>query len=255
MSKANDRKIKITDCFVIHLDRATERKKQVEFLKKNIPLTVSVISAIDGDVLDSEEQDIYINNIFRPKYPFKMRSAEIATFLSHRMCWKKILDDRLDAALIIEDDVNIDINVFYTNLKKALEEIKPGDFLRLPISKREKHKVSLRQKKQKTIFKPTLIGLGMQGQIVTKRAAKELLNATQRIDRPVDSYLQLWWLHKVNILTFISSGISENSNKLGGTLIGRKKDLLNIIFREIMRPIYRFKIYNMSVIYSVKTKK
>lgn len=248
----NDRKIKIDDCFIIHLERAVKRTSHVNYLKKNIPLRVSIIPAFDGKKPNTEMHNFYRPNTLYPKYPFKMRATEIATFLSHRCCWQKIIDGDLDGALIIEDDVKIDNNFFSYYFKKTLNEIKPGDFIRFPISDRESDTILFPLSRSKSIFNPVVIGLGMQAQIVTKDAAQNLLKITQSFDRPVDTYLQLKWIHNLKISSVLPSGISEISNSLGGTLIGNKKSLLEKIFREIVRPIYRLKIYYMSLLYKFK---
>ena len=242
----NDNNIKIDNCFIIHLDRALERKKQVNILKQKIPFKVSIISAADGREANANILSMYKPNILRPKYPFKMRHAEIATFLSHRICWQKIIDDKLDGALIIEDDVSLDSSFFNFIINAALQEIKTGDFIRFPIGNYEKTKLPFRLKNSKALFTPDIIGLGMQAQIVTKDAAYDLLNATQFFDRPVDTYLQLKWIHQIQIFTVIPSGISEISNTLGGSLISKNKSIFDILFREIMRRIYRIKIYILS---------
>ena len=134
----NNNKTKINNCFILHLDRATERKKHVNYLKQMIPLKVSVILAVDGKKANAKMLNTYKSNIFRPKYPFKMRQAEIATFLSHRNCWQKIIDDELDGALIIEDDVSISASFFSSYIRIALQEINAGDFIRFPIEKYKK---------------------------------------------------------------------------------------------------------------------
>jgi len=249
MQKNSDNKVKINNFFIIHLDRATKRKKQVNFLKNIIPFKVSIVSAVDGEKLSNKVISSHKLDVLLPRYPFNMRSAEIATFLSHRKCWQKIIDDKLEGAVIIEDDVEINSEFFDYNLDVALINIKQGDFIRFPISKREKPNLFFTSNKKATIFKPVIIGLGMQVQIVTKDAALSLLKDTKTFDRPVDTYLQLKWKHKLKILTVIPSGISEISNNLGGSLIGDKKSLLGKFLKEIIRPAYRFKIYFLSMLY------
>lgn len=245
-------KVKINDCFIIHLETAIKRTNHVNYLKKKIPQKVSVIPAVDGKKLNKEELRYYKPNILCPTYPFKLKAAEIATFLSHRVCWQKIIDDGLDGALIIEDDVRIDNAFFSYHFEKALNEIRAGDFIRFPISDRESVKIPFVSNHNKYIFIPMVIGLGMQAQIVTKDAAYSLLRITQNFDRPVDTYLQLKWIHEVKILTALPSGISEISNRLGGSLIGNKKSLYEKFFREIIRPIYKVKVYFISLFYALK---
>ena len=93
------------------------------------------------------------------------------------------------------------------------------------------------------LFYPAEIALGMQLQLVSRQAAKQLLKATECFDRPVDTFLQMRWLTDVSSKVASPSGVHEIDAQLGGTTIGQKKSLWEILHREIMRPVYRFKIY------------
>ena len=106
-------KLTLRDCLIIHLERSLERNSQVVKLKKYLPYRTKVIKAIDGMNCDNDFSKSYAPRLLRPHYPFYLRSAEIATFQSHRKCWKEILDRDLEAALIIEDDVRI-IDIEFT---------------------------------------------------------------------------------------------------------------------------------------------
>ena len=171
-----------------------------------------------------------------------MRPTEVATFQSHRKCWQEILDRDLEAALIIEDDVDINDGNFTAAVKLAMEEIKMGDLIRFPFKPREKPRNKSVKRDNISIFEPNLIGLGMQAQIVTYDAAKQLLEKTERFDRPVDVYIQLRWEHKVRVLTLWPNGVLELSSNLGGSLIGKEKDIVDILQRELLRPLYRAKL-------------
>ena len=86
----------------------------LNFLKNIIPFKVSIVSAVDGEKLSNKVISSHKLDVLLPRYPFNMRSAEIATFLSHRKCWQKIIDDKLDGAVIIEDDV-----LMYVEMQKS----------------------------------------------------------------------------------------------------------------------------------------
>ena len=100
-------KLTLKDCLIIHLERSLERKPQVRKLQKDLPYRTKVVEAVDGSKRDNDFSKIYIPRLLRPRYPFSLRSAEVACFQSHRKCWQEILDRGLEAALIIEDDVDI----------------------------------------------------------------------------------------------------------------------------------------------------
>ena len=232
----------LKDCLIIHLERSLERKPQVSKLKKDLAFRTKVIEAIDGSKADNDFSKSYTPRLLRPYYPFNLRSAEVACFQSHRKCWQEILDQGLEAALIVEDDVDIIDEEFMSAVKLAMKEIKMGDLIRLPVKPREKPRNRSVKRDNISIFEPTLVGLGTQAQIVTYDAARRLLESTKRFDRPIDVYLQLRWKHGVRILTLWPNGVREHSSSLGGSLIGKEKNYGNKLRRELLRPIYRAKV-------------
>ena len=238
----------LKDCLIIHLERSLERKPQVSKLKKDLAFRTKVIEAIDGSKADNDFSKSYTPRLLRPYYPFNLRSAEVACFQSHRKCWQEILDQGLEAALIVEDDVDIIDEEFMSAVKLAMKEIKMGDLIRFPVKPREKPRNSSVKRDNISIFEPTLVGLGTQAQIVTYDAARRLLERTERFDRPIDVYLQLRWKHGVRILTLWPNGVREHSSSLGGSLIGKEKNNTDKLRRELLRPLYRAMIYSFSLI-------
>ena len=89
-------------CFIIHLERATARLAQVRRLRQELPIAPSIMKAVDGASMTGPQQAHYKRHLLRPSYPFPLRPAEVATFLSHRACWQAIVNQGLDAALILE---------------------------------------------------------------------------------------------------------------------------------------------------------
>lgn len=235
-------KIKLKDCLIIHLERSLERKSQVIQLKKILPYRTKVVEAIDGSKPDNNFLKNYTPRLLRPYYPFSLRSAEVACFQSHRKCWQEILDRGLEAALIIEDDVDIIDGEFTAAVKLAMKEIKMGDLIRFPMKPREKPRNKSVRSDNISIFEPTVVGLGTQAQIVTYDAARRLLEKTEHFDRPIDVYLQLRWKHGVRILTLWPHGVCERSSSLGGSLIGKERSNGDKLRRELLRPLYRAKL-------------
>ena len=235
-------KLTLKDCLIIHLERSLERKPQVRKLQKDLPYQTKVVEAVDGSKPYNDFSKSYTPRLLRPHYPFTLRSAEVACFQSHRKCWQEILDRGLEAALIIEDDVDIIDGEFTAAVKLAMKEIKKGDIIRFPMKPREKPRNRSLKRDNISIFEPTLVGLGTQAQIVTYDAARRLLERTERFDRPIDTYLQLTWKHGIRILTLWPNGVREHSSSLGGSLIGKERNNGNRLRRELLRPLYRAKL-------------
>jgi GR25 family glycosyltransferase involved in LPS biosynthesis len=231
---------------IIHLDRAVARLPQVDSMKKAVKLDSHVVRAVDGRQLTETQKQYYRRRLTRPTYPFRLRNSEIAAFHSHRACWQKILDGDLDVALILEDDLHLQEDVFPRALNLALLNIRPGDFIRFPIKVREKAMKKVGALDEIGLHTYNQIALGMVAQLVTRDAARSLLAASEQFDRPVDNFLQMQWVHDVRVLTVWPSGVREISADLGGSMIGQKDSLWPKLRREILRPFYRCKIRKMA---------
>ena len=231
--------------YIIHLTRAKARLPQVEKLKACLPVTTHVIDAVDAEQLSAAQKLTHQKNVHRPRYPFAMRQSEIACFLSHRLAWQTLLDSDNDAALIVEDDVDIDDTTFKPAYALACEHLADG-YVRFPKVLNELPLKIIASAEKTTLFHPAALALGMQLQLVSRAAAVLLLKATERFDRPVDTSLQMRWLTGVSATVVSPSGVHEIDAQLGGTTIGQKKSLREILHREIMRPVYRYKIHLLS---------
>ena len=225
---------------IIHLKRATDRQDQVGRIKQTSPVSAEVLDAVDGATLDEVAmQSVYRCGMHEPPYPFSLRTAEVACFMSHRRCWQHIINENLDAALILEDDVNLDINVFYPAFELAMRNFTPSDYVRFPAKRRETALATRAQTSTHELIVPSAIGLGMVGQLVGQGAAAKLLDTTRTFDRPVDTFLQMTWLTGVWPISIYPTGISEESVHLGGSLISKRKSWPERVRREVLRARYR----------------
>lgn len=230
---------------ILHLERASARKGNVAKLIAQLPIDASVVSGVDS--LEVGSSDRYVSGLLRPPYPFALRDAEVATFLSHRRCWQRILDDNLDAGLVLEDDVKLVNPDFQQAFDLACSMIQQGDVIRFPVRDKETP-CEVITEREAMLYRPRTIGLGMVAQLVTRDAATHLLALTAQFDRPVDTYLQLGWEHGLRILSVWPSGIREISSCLGGSLIKQTMPIHQRLQHEILRPIYRLRHKRLSLI-------
>ena len=229
--------------FIIHLGRASQRKAQVARIGRTCPVPCEIVAATDGRALSQGDLAAHRPNMLTPAYPFELSRAEIATFLSHRACWQRIVDGDLDAGLIFEDDVEIDQAAFGGALSLVLENCGTEDFVRFSVRNREKLEDVVAKNGLTALFRPAAVGLGAVCQLVGRDAAARLLAATKTFDRPIDTYLQMNWLHSVPMLSVRPSGVAEISQRLGGSLINTvPKTFANKLHHEVMRVVYRVKI-------------
>lgn len=218
--------------------------QQVRRLRDTLPTDAVVVhSATDGEKLTEDQIDCYRRNLLNPTYPFRLQPAEVAAFLSHRSCWQAFLDTEMDAALIVEDDAELCETDFAAAFALGKAHIEQGDLIRFPLKLREKEKHIVAKGTHSRLMTTHSVGLGMVAYIVTRDGARKLLASTKNFDRPVDTYLQLSWHHKLRILTVWPSGVSEISKDLGGSLIHARKGLKEKAHKEVLRPIYRTKLF------------
>lgn len=238
--------MKNIEAFIIHLSRAIERKSQVEALIDALSFKTEIIPACDGrEIVSSTLRHSYSERLHKPHYPFKLNNNEIACFLSHRKAWQAIVDRGLDAALIFEDDIGV-TDQFNHALKVAITHCRPGTMIRFPVRADREHGDVLFHDDDVKLIRPRVVGLRMMAQLISNKAAVKLLAATERFDRPVDTFLQMRWITHIDILSVVPAGIIERSKELGGSTIQRKKTIPQKIMHELLRPIYRAQVSHYS---------
>ena len=238
-------------CFIIHLHRAAKRKKNVQTIISKLKLETEVIDAVDGNKLTFDEISKYLSkkNLYRPNYPFKINNGEIGCFLSHRTVWKKIVDEKLDFALIFEDDIQIDYKNFEQSFKVGLNHIKKLGYIQFQTRKITNYALELDNVNGIKILKPKTIPLRTSAQLISYDTALNLLNKSIKIDRPVDGFLQLFWSTKQNISLIQPSGITDITHISGGSILSIKKSIYSSIIRGFVRLYYRIKIKFYSKIF------
>lgn len=105
----------IIQIFIINLDTSTERRIEMIRQMDFYGLKYEFFEAVDGKKLDIN----VINEIRNQPYSFKkafgreMTLGEIGCAMSHLNLYKKIVDEEIDYALILEDDSEFDEQLPY----------------------------------------------------------------------------------------------------------------------------------------------
>jgi glycosyl transferase family 25 len=231
------------EAFVIHLHRQAVRRPLVDTIVEQSPVPTHVVDAVDGQTLDlSCIKAAYRPYLSEPRYPFGLREGEIGCFMSHRACWKRIDQENLHAALIMEDDVDIGDPAFANAFALAQSHLTVDSFIRFPAKRREVSEKHLASFQGTRLFEPRVTGLGMHCQLVGRDVARRLLEVSETFDRPVDAFLQMSWATGVQPVCVYPSGVHERSAQFGGSTIGRRTKLTEKLAREILRFRYRSQI-------------
>lgn len=235
--------------FVIHLARATQRRAQVDALLAGAPCPTEVFAAVDGQAMsEAEVAAVYSDRpLLRPPYPFRIGRGEIACFLSHRAIWQRMVDEGIDQALILEDDVALGPG-FAAAFDLACRFAGTDGFVQFQTRGIGDAVEVVATEGAVQILRPRMVPRRTSAQLVGRGAAERLLRACAQIDRPVDGFLQLVWETKQPIHCVLPSGVTDLTESLGGTTIQRKDgvDLWRKLTRAYHRAKYRAAVARLS---------
>lgn len=234
--------------FIVHLKRATGRAAQVRDLVTKSPYDAQIVDAVDGAKLPETVLTSYYSgkSLFEPVYPFKLNVGEVGCFLSHRKVWKAIVEQKLDAGLIFEDDLHIIPNQFGPAVAIAERNIEKLGYIQFQVRNVPDQNQILSDTQNAKIVQPVVTPLRTSAQFVSRAAAERLLNLTQEIDRPIDGFLQLHWETGIHLSCVVPSGVSDRTAETGGSTLSAKHPLIKKLGRELKRSRYKTQIRKYS---------
>jgi len=230
--------------YVIHLDRAGRRRANARALAARLP-RAEILAAIEGRSLSPAETARHFRpHLHPPPYPFAPLPGEIGCFLSHRACWRRLVDSDAEAALIAEDDVVPDAR-FDAALALALRHVAPGRYIRFAQKDRESGS-EIDRAGEVALLLPRTVGLGTGLQLVGRAAAERLLALSAPFDRPVDAFLQMRWLTGIEMLALCPGGWAPLDGPAGASTVQARKSLGAELARNFKRTRYRAMVRRLS---------
>lgn len=234
--------------YVLHLLRAERRRDNAHALLENCGVAGGIWPAVDGSAISSADlSQSYGADLFEPPYPFALRTGEIGCFLSHRQIWADLQDRPEDAALIIEDDAGLDMDLFPLALTLAEKHVQELGYIQLQTRPGKGPSRLVDKNGPCALVVPEVAGLRTTAQVVAKWAAAELLARSDPFDRPVDTFVQSHWHTRLRPAMVEPSGVLEIADQLdGSTIQGARKSLWEKLRREVARSRYRSAVRRLS---------
>ena len=226
--------------YIIHMRGDQRRQANARHLLTTLPGARIVDAVVGKDVM--AQTAIAPGTQHAPHYPFPLSSGEVGCFLSHRQCWLRIVEQGEDYGLIAEDDLCIDPALWSEVLDLIHSHASADTYIRIPAKNRERPVDDVARREQARLFLPRVIGLQTVLQVVGRTAAKRLLAASETLDRPVDTFVQMHWATGQPVHTIHPNGIRELTAELGGSTIQKKTRAGNVLTREIKRAWYRAQV-------------
>ncbi len=170
-------------------------------LVRKLNLSATIITAVDGTRLTSEDRARYNSRSARRVYGCDMTDSEIACYLSHLSIYRLMLEKQIPVALILEDDISCaeDLRSIVDNLVSQTN----GNWqvLRLQSTKRSVAEPSSERTTGQSvakvgsheIYRLRTSVLGGCAYLIRLQAAASMLARSRRINMPIDQTLDRYW--------------------------------------------------------------
>lgn len=174
--------------YLINLDKDVERLNFFHTNFQRLCLTFERIAAVDGRLMSEANYQLFMRE--RPRKNKSWMRGQVGCFLSHYAAWEKIANGLDDYAVVFEDDVHISNDL--ADILSDDQWIPSGaDVIRLETStnrvKLSSAPVLTRARRNVFSVKSTTWCAGAY--IISKRAAKALIELPQRHHEPSDILL------------------------------------------------------------------
>lgn len=119
--------------FIINLPRRPVKVKNALHQLYSYGLNGKIVDGIDGDAFTSQEEVARVGARTLPNYVGHkntlphLTTGQLGCFMSHFAVWQHMVDNNIEAALILEDDFDLQEN-FKARLGQYLEEAKDQDW-------------------------------------------------------------------------------------------------------------------------------
>lgn len=227
--------------YIINLESSPERKEYMEKILKDIPsLEYEFIKAIDGRKLNETEKNIlFDSDRFFQRYGRECRLGEIGCTLSHQKCYKKIVVEKEDYALILEDDIVIKTtdNSIWDKIQNILNKINQPTVILLSGNYWYSH-INKRSSNLQTV--QVYDAYGTFAYLINKKAAKLLIESPATFLADDWRYLKSKGIKLLAIYPHLISP-SEGSMLSSTILPGIKR--IDKINKQNLTLIVKIKIY------------
>jgi glycosyl transferase family 25 len=225
-----------TGVTVISLPRAGERRAHFAAAAANAGLPWEFFDARTGIAAPLQ----YDERGARRTHGRVLTAGELGAYASHYAVWERLIASKLPQMIVLEDDVVVDwtliarlasmdfagMGISYMRLFAKI----PPRFrkLRCPFIDRYHHLIRI-----------TSYALGTQAYLITREGAERFMSGAQRVESPIDAYMDKYWRHDVPNLALYPFPVFErfDSSSIGEARFERRPipiaDQLALISRRM----------------------
>lgn len=203
-------KLNIIDkIYIIHYKKLSERRKYIQNYLNNIENIIEWVDFFDRDSLTQEQLDKYLDT------KNNLRKVEKAVSFSHMYIYEQIVNNKINNALILEDDT-IFYDNFIDNFNKYIKYI-PDDYDIINLNEYIPFKNKLKKiKKDKFFYKQDKVK-AVSSYLISYKGATKLYNKRLKkvIDNQLNDYkdLKIFWLNPAICIQGSKNGNYKSSIK------------------------------------------
>jgi len=183
----NERRIPI---FVINLEDNVPRYEDVKSQLDALNLSFERIDAVAGKLLSQAEiTAIYDKQTNRKLHHRNLTVGEIGCYMSHRKIWQMMQEQKIERALILEDDIVAKPQLL--DCLRLMESANGWDVIKIADFERVTPAKSQRVSEQFELVSYKKVPNRTMGYFITRQAAAKMLRR-EKIYRPVDVDFQFY---------------------------------------------------------------
>ncbi|MEC5398666.1 glycosyltransferase family 25 protein [Uliginosibacterium sp. H1] len=177
----------------LSLRRASVRRSAMSAEFNRLGLPFAFVDAVEPDFSEGFPES-YDRDRRLALFGYDMRPGEAGCYLSHRGIWQDFLASTREYCCVLEDDVALDDRLPQV-LASLLAQSQDWDLVRLygVFERRSLRHLPLRE--QRWLVEYLDQPRGTQGYVLTRHAARRLLETTQQMYCAIDDAIDMEWVH------------------------------------------------------------
>ena len=241
--------------FVINLKSSVERRKTMEKQLNRLGLSFEIFDAVNGADLSDNEITSYFDMNFYNHRPHYYTPGLSGCILSHYFLYKKMVDEKIDVALILEDDMILNKNLLqlFEQLSKEIRNDEVNMLFyqsRFPINLSQNSVTPLNDKFNLYQVISTKGLRSTAGYLITFDAANSMLKGLRPFSAFPNEWKSFYDRNLVNGIRVVYPSLLSNTyqttaispNKKGGAIA---KTLLSLVEKNLVEKNKVFPFYQL----------
>ena len=196
--------------FVVNLERDRERLEDVRRQLDAAGVAFERFPAVDGAALSAEElRRVHRPFLWRCHVGAPARAGEIGCALTHHGLWRRLVEEKLPAACVLEDDIILraDLKDILSRLEGVLRPDEPEVYLLTNYTAApDDGPFAVRETDQNR---------STEAYVLTREAAKRLLKVNAPLTAPCDHWRRFAFLGGVRIRQVVPTAVKIHEARFG----------------------------------------